>query len=80
MGLSNLLKLVIMAEENSQTVTDAVPSTADGSDGSLRVYLGDEKKNLDCRFYENQVCSKLDVPPCFDRRIVILDYSFLISI
>ena len=26
----------------------------DGSDGSFRVYVGDDRKNLNCRFYENK--------------------------
>jgi translation initiation factor 2 subunit 1 len=33
-------------------MTDATPTTIDGSDGSFRLYLGEDKKNLDCRFYE----------------------------
>lgn len=37
------------------TATDAVPTTLDPpEEGALRVYLGDEKKNLECRFYEQQ--------------------------
>lgn len=44
-----------MAEEKSTTVVDAVPTTLDDSDGTLRLYIGDDKKNLDCRFYEEQV-------------------------
>jgi len=35
-------------------VTDAVPTTLDGSDGTFRLYLGDDHKNLECRFYENK--------------------------
>jgi len=35
-------------------VTDATPTTIEDTDGTLRVYLGDDKKNLECRFYENQ--------------------------
>lgn len=38
--------------DSSQVVTDATPTVMDGSDGSFRVYLGEDKKNLDCRFYE----------------------------
>ncbi|KAI2494116.1 Eukaryotic translation initiation factor 2 alpha subunit [Fragilaria crotonensis] len=34
--------------------TDAVPTIMDGSDGSFRVYLGDDRKNLNSRFYENK--------------------------
>lgn len=41
-----------MTDSSSQVVTDATPTVMDGSDGSFRVYLGDDKKNLDCRFYE----------------------------
>lgn len=37
-----------------KTVLDAVPTTLDENSG-LRVYTGDDKKNLDCRFYEQQV-------------------------
>lgn len=33
-------------------MTDPTPTTIDGSDGSFRLYLGEDKKNLDCRFYE----------------------------
>jgi translation initiation factor 2 subunit 1 len=33
---------------------DAVPTIMDGSDGSFRVYLGDDRKNLNSRFYENK--------------------------
>mmetsp|Transcript_24041 Transcript_24041/g.36081 ORF Transcript_24041/g.36081 Transcript_24041/m.36081 type:complete len:332 (-) Transcript_24041:332-1327(-) len=39
----------------SSTATDAVPTTLDPpEEGALRVYLGDDKKNLECRFYEQQ--------------------------
>lgn len=38
--------------DSSQVVTDVTPTVTDGSDGSFRVYLGEDKKNLDCRFYE----------------------------
>lgn len=34
------------------TVTDARPTTLDNDDGSFRLYLADDKNNLDCRFYE----------------------------
>mmetsp|Transcript_14512 Transcript_14512/g.20477 ORF Transcript_14512/g.20477 Transcript_14512/m.20477 type:complete len:337 (+) Transcript_14512:150-1160(+) len=43
-----------MAEGEGKTVTDAVPTTLDGSDGTFRLYLGDDHKNLECRFYENK--------------------------
>lgn len=44
-----------MSEEKSTTVVDAVPTTLDEpEEGALRMYLGDDKKNLDCRFYEKQ--------------------------
>lgn len=37
------------------TVLDAVPTTLDATDdGSFRVYIGEAKANLECRFYENQ--------------------------
>jgi len=42
------------SEEKTVTVTDAVPTTLDESDGSMRLYIGDDKINLDCRFYEQQ--------------------------
>jgi translation initiation factor 2 subunit 1 len=43
-----------MAEEG-QTVIDAVESTWDPEDNDgFRVYLGEDKKNLECRFYENK--------------------------
>lgn len=40
--------------ESGKTVTGAVPTTIDGSDGTFRLYLGEDRKNLDCRFYENK--------------------------
>mmetsp|Transcript_1100 Transcript_1100/g.1319 ORF Transcript_1100/g.1319 Transcript_1100/m.1319 type:complete len:337 (+) Transcript_1100:71-1081(+) len=43
-----------MAEGEGKTVTDAVPTTLDGSDGTFRLYLGEDHKNLECRFYENK--------------------------
>ena len=43
-----------MASEG-QTVVDAVPTVIDGSDnGGFRLYLAEDRKNLDCRFYENK--------------------------
>jgi len=38
------------------TVTSAVPTTEDDEpeEGALRMYLADDKKNLACRFYEQQ--------------------------
>ena len=51
------------SEDTSVTVLDAVPTTLDGTeDGSLRLYIGDDKKNLDCRFYEQQV----RLSPCIE--------------
>jgi len=45
----------MVSEKKSKTVVDAVPTTLDGADdGSLRLYIGEDKKNLDCRFYEQQ--------------------------
>lgn len=38
--------------ESNKVVTDAVPTTVDGEDGTFRLYLAEDKKNLDCRFYE----------------------------
>lgn len=37
-------------------VIDAKPTTADADpeDGSFRLYLAEDRKNLDCRFYENR--------------------------
>lgn len=49
-----------MAEEGgkkkeSMHVVDAVPTTLDPSDnGGFRIYLGDDHKNLQCRFYEQK--------------------------
>merc|ERR1719253_1314321 len=42
--------------ESNLIVTDAVPATDldDSISGSFRLYLGDDKKNLDCRFYESK--------------------------
>jgi translation initiation factor 2 subunit 1 len=40
-------------EEKAQVVvTDAVPTTLE--EGEFRIYLADDRKNLDCRFYEHQ--------------------------
>lgn len=37
------------------TVTDAVPTELDTpEEGVLRVYMGDDKQNLECRYYEEQ--------------------------
>lgn len=41
-----------MTDSENKTVMDAVPTTMDGEDGSFRIYLAEDKKNLDCRFYE----------------------------
>lgn len=46
-----------MSSEGQATVTDATPTTIEETEGTLRVYFGDDKKNLECRFYENQVSS-----------------------
>eukprot|EP00586_Coscinodiscus_wailesii_P020589 CAMPEP_0172507996 /NCGR_PEP_ID=MMETSP1066-20121228/208372_1 /TAXON_ID=671091 /ORGANISM="Coscinodiscus wailesii, Strain CCMP2513" /LENGTH=336 /DNA_ID=CAMNT_0013285771 /DNA_START=44 /DNA_END=1054 /DNA_ORIENTATION=- len=44
-----------MASTKGLEVIDAVPTTFDEpEEGALRVYLGDDKKNLECRFYEQQ--------------------------
>lgn len=43
-----------MSEAAGTTAVDAVPTTIDGSDGSFRIYIGEERGNLDCRFYENK--------------------------
>jgi translation initiation factor 2 subunit 1 len=40
--------------EEGRTVVDAVPTTMDADNGDFRVYLGEDHKNLDCRFYENK--------------------------
>ena len=37
---------------SEKVVTDAVPTTLEPEEGEFRLYLGDDKKNLDCRFYE----------------------------
>lgn len=38
-----------------KTVLDATPTTLDPpEEGAFRVYLGEDKKNLECRFYPNQ--------------------------
>ena len=43
-----------MADTNPKGVaTDATPTTLDApEEGAFRLYLADDKKNLDCRFYE----------------------------
>mmetsp|Transcript_28576 Transcript_28576/g.60597 ORF Transcript_28576/g.60597 Transcript_28576/m.60597 type:complete len:341 (-) Transcript_28576:251-1273(-) len=38
--------------DSNKIVTDATPTTMDDEDGAFRIYLADDKKNLDCRFYE----------------------------
>lgn len=44
--------------ESNLVVTDATPTTLDAyndevnNSGAFRLYLGDDKRNLDCRFYE----------------------------
>mmetsp|Transcript_7575 Transcript_7575/g.10972 ORF Transcript_7575/g.10972 Transcript_7575/m.10972 type:complete len:345 (-) Transcript_7575:187-1221(-) len=44
-----------MSTEGLGTVTGAEPTTLDEpEEGAMRVYLGDDKKNLECRFYEQQ--------------------------
>jgi translation initiation factor 2 subunit 1 len=37
---------------SEKVVTDAVPTTLEPEEGEFRLYLGEDKKNLDCRFYE----------------------------
>lgn len=37
---------------SEKVVTDAVPTTLEPAEGEFRLYLGEDKKNLDCRFYE----------------------------
>lgn len=37
---------------SGKVVTDAVPTTLEPEEGEFRLYLGEDKKNLDCRFYE----------------------------
>lgn len=44
----------IMSLSEGKTVTDATPTTLDAEEGEFRIYLGDDRKNLDCRFYENK--------------------------
>ena len=43
-----------MSLSEGKTVTDATPTTLDAEEGEFRIYLGDDRKNLDCRFYENK--------------------------
>lgn len=53
--LLNNPKIATMASTKGLEVIDAVPTTFDEpEEGALRVYLGDDKKNLECRFYEQQ--------------------------
>ncbi|KAL7467842.1 hypothetical protein ACHAXS_012115 [Conticribra weissflogii] len=41
------------SEEGNKIATDAVPTTMDApEEGAFRLYLADDKKNLDCRFYK----------------------------
>ena len=42
------------------TAIDAIPTEFDPpEEGAFRVYIGDEKKNLECRYYEEQVCGMI---------------------
>lgn len=44
-----------MAEGEEKTASDGVPSAYDAEDNrGFRVYMGDDKSNLNCRFYENK--------------------------
>lgn len=44
-----------MAEGEGKTVLDAVPTTFDPEDnGGFRLYIGEDRSNLNCRFYENK--------------------------
>ena len=63
-----------MASENA-VLTDATPTTIEDTDGTLRVYLGDDKKNLECRFYENQVSRVRVKKWCIVKKILL---SFII--
>mmetsp|Transcript_31645 Transcript_31645/g.44934 ORF Transcript_31645/g.44934 Transcript_31645/m.44934 type:complete len:341 (-) Transcript_31645:71-1093(-) len=40
------------SEGGSKTVLDAVPTTLE--EGCFRIYIGEDRKNLECRFYENK--------------------------
>jgi len=42
------------SDTEGKVVTSAEPISHDTADGSFRLYLGAEKKNLDCRFYEDK--------------------------
>lgn len=43
------------ANATGKTVVDAVETTMDGlGDGEFRIYMADDHKNLDCRFYEHK--------------------------
>lgn len=43
-----------LGEKKGSTVIDAVATTIDPDEnGGFRIYLGEDHKNLDCRFYEN---------------------------
>mmetsp|Transcript_43936 Transcript_43936/g.127914 ORF Transcript_43936/g.127914 Transcript_43936/m.127914 type:complete len:342 (+) Transcript_43936:76-1101(+) len=44
-----------MADGEGKTVLDAVPTTFDAEDnGGFRLYVGEDRSNLNCRFYENK--------------------------
>jgi translation initiation factor 2 subunit 1 len=43
-----------MSLSEGKTVADAVPTTLDAQEGDFRLYIGEDRKNLDCRFYENK--------------------------
>ena len=44
-----------MADGEGKTVIDAVPTTFDAEDnGGFRIYVGEDRSNLNCRFYENK--------------------------
>jgi translation initiation factor 2 subunit 1 len=42
------------ADKDAGKVVDAAPTTEDDDDGEFRIYLPDDHKNLDCRFYEQK--------------------------
>mmetsp|Transcript_9329 Transcript_9329/g.28117 ORF Transcript_9329/g.28117 Transcript_9329/m.28117 type:complete len:340 (-) Transcript_9329:75-1094(-) len=44
-----------MSESEGKTVLDATPTTLDPpEEGAFRLYVGEDKRNLDCRFYEQK--------------------------
>ena len=52
--LSSQSESEIMSTGEGKTVIDAVETTFDGDEDTFRIYVGEDRRNLDSRFYENK--------------------------